>query len=168
MALDKNTEIRDFMPSALNLGLTCNKLDKLPKYLERFPSRPHHNKFLKLRLNIYKTKEMMWKVICFSYSSRSEEFWRPWLVGRRDLEQGQARIRQRLPYGAPAGKHGSYKHPVRLFWPNSRSSDHLYVAGEALLSNFPVQATIAFYEESDSESDAGSSDESCDSGIESE
>ncbi|XP_069460577.1 protein ripply1-like [Ambystoma mexicanum] len=100
--------------------------------------------------------------------SRSEEFWRPWLVGRRDLEQGQARIRQRLPYGAPAGKHGSYKHPVRLFWPNSRSSDHLYAAGEALLSNFPVQATIAFYEESDSESDAGSSDESCDSGIESE
>ncbi|KAJ1151228.1 hypothetical protein NDU88_004015, partial [Pleurodeles waltl] len=55
-----------------------------------------------------------------------------------------------------------------LFWPKSKCSTHLYEAGEALLSSFPVQATISFYEESDSESEADSSDESHDSGIDSE
>lgn len=44
----------------------------------------------------------------------------------------------------------------RLFWPKSKSYDHLFSDGEALLKNFPVQATISFY---DSESD--SEDEEC-------
>lgn len=39
----------------------------------------------------------------------------------------------------------------RLFWPKSKSYDYLYSDGEALLKNFPVQATICFYDESDSE-----------------
>ena len=39
----------------------------------------------------------------------------------------------------------------RLFWPKSKSFDYLYSDGEALLRNFPIQATISFYEESDSE-----------------
>lgn len=39
----------------------------------------------------------------------------------------------------------------RLFWPKSKSYDYLYSDGETLLRNFPVQATICFYEESDSE-----------------
>ncbi|XP_053436268.1 protein ripply1 isoform X2 [Nycticebus coucang] len=39
----------------------------------------------------------------------------------------------------------------RLFWPKSRSFDYLYSAGEILLRNFPVQATINLYEDSDSE-----------------
>ncbi|XP_008576072.1 PREDICTED: protein ripply1 isoform X2 [Galeopterus variegatus] len=39
----------------------------------------------------------------------------------------------------------------RLFWPKSRSFDYLYSAGEILLHNFPVQATINLYEDSDSE-----------------
>ncbi|KAG9351962.1 hypothetical protein JZ751_023213 [Albula glossodonta] len=39
----------------------------------------------------------------------------------------------------------------RLFWPKSKSYDYLYSDGEALLRNFPVQATISFYDESDSE-----------------
>lgn len=43
-------------------------------------------------------------------------------------------------------------HPhYRLFWPKSKSFDYLYSDGEALLRNFPIQATISFYEESDSE-----------------
>ncbi|XP_016061870.1 PREDICTED: protein ripply1 isoform X2 [Miniopterus natalensis] len=39
----------------------------------------------------------------------------------------------------------------RLFWPKSRSFDYLYSYGEILLQNFPVQATINLYEDSDSE-----------------
>ncbi|XP_045850577.1 protein ripply1 isoform X2 [Meles meles] len=39
----------------------------------------------------------------------------------------------------------------RLFWPKSRSFDYLYSDGEILLQNFPVQATINLYEDSDIE-----------------
>ncbi|KAM5221486.1 protein ripply1 [Ctenodactylus gundi] len=39
----------------------------------------------------------------------------------------------------------------RLFWPKSHSFDYLYSAGEVLLQNFPVQATINLYEDSNSE-----------------
>uniref|UniRef100_A0A8C7BS50 Ripply transcriptional repressor 1 n=1 Tax=Neovison vison TaxID=452646 RepID=A0A8C7BS50_NEOVI len=39
----------------------------------------------------------------------------------------------------------------RLFWPKSRSFDYLYSDGKILLQNFPVQATINLYEDSDSE-----------------
>lgn len=46
-----------------------------------------------------------------------------------------------------------FHHPVRLFWPKSRSFDYLYSAGEMLLQNFPVQATINLYEDSNSEED---------------
>nr|XP_009933955.1 PREDICTED: protein ripply2 [Opisthocomus hoazin] len=42
---------------------------------------------------------------------------------------------------------------TRLFWPRSRCYDYLYQEAEALLKNFPVQATISFYEDSDSEDD---------------
>ncbi|NXF75455.1 RIPP2 protein, partial [Sclerurus mexicanus] len=58
--------------------------------------------------------------------------------------------------GAPAAaspKAAQYTHPVRLFWPKSRCYDYLYQEAEALLKNFPVQATISFYEDSDSEED---------------
>lgn len=49
----------------------------------------------------------------------------------------------------------------RLFWPKSKSYDHLFSDGEALLKNFPVQATIAFYDsESDSEDEDGCEDQS--------
>ncbi|XP_004647788.1 protein ripply1 [Octodon degus] len=47
-----------------------------------------------------------------------------------------------------------FHHPVRLFWPKSCSFDYLYSAGEILLQNFPVQATINLYEDSNSEEEA--------------
>lgn len=47
----------------------------------------------------------------------------------------------------------------RLFWPKSKSYDYLYSDGEALLRNFPVQATISFYEESDSDDDEEDEDD---------
>uniref|UniRef100_A0A8D0DVK2 Ripply transcriptional repressor 2 n=1 Tax=Salvator merianae TaxID=96440 RepID=A0A8D0DVK2_SALMN len=40
-----------------------------------------------------------------------------------------------------------------LFWPKSRCFDYLYHEAEALLRNFPVQATISFYEDSENEED---------------
>uniref|UniRef100_A0A3Q3NG16 Ripply transcriptional repressor 1 n=1 Tax=Mastacembelus armatus TaxID=205130 RepID=A0A3Q3NG16_9TELE len=49
------------------------------------------------------------------------------------------------------GKPQAFQHPVRLFWPRSKSFDHLYSDGEVLLRNFPIQATISLYDESDSE-----------------
>ncbi|NWR53960.1 RIPP2 protein, partial [Bucorvus abyssinicus] len=77
---------------------------------------------------------------------RSAPFWRPWVPVPGE------------PHG-PCGLAGAsrklaqYTHPVRLFWPKSRCYDYLYQEAEALLKNFPVQATISFYEDSDSEDD---------------
>ncbi|NWR92040.1 RIPP2 protein, partial [Furnarius figulus] len=73
-------------------------------------------------------------------------FWRPWVPA-----PGEA-ARQSGPSPAVAVT-AQYTHPVRLFWPKSRCYDYLYQEAEALLKNFPVQATISFYEDSDSEDD---------------
>ncbi|XP_017679502.1 PREDICTED: protein ripply2 [Lepidothrix coronata] len=84
-------------------------------------------------------------------------FWRPWLPA-----PGEAAPRSDPGPAAPHGPGGladasrkvaQYTHPVRLFWPKSRCYDYLYQEAEALLKNFPVQATISFYEDSDSEDD---------------
>uniref|UniRef100_A0A8D0GDD3 Ripply transcriptional repressor 2 n=1 Tax=Sphenodon punctatus TaxID=8508 RepID=A0A8D0GDD3_SPHPU len=85
-------------------------------------------------------------------SGYSVAFWRPWLATRTDAERPQSQ-----PY-SPSRMTGSrkftqYRHPVRLFWPKSRCYDYLYPEAEALLKNFPVQATISFYEDSDNEDD---------------
>ncbi|XP_029924861.1 protein ripply1 [Myripristis murdjan] len=85
--------------------------------------------------------------------------WRPWLTTGRDESGRQARSKLACPYSRPSvpgclssnGKPQAFQHPVRLFWPKSKSFDYLYSDGEALLRNFPVQATISFYDESDSE-----------------
>ncbi|NWV67873.1 RIPP1 protein, partial [Malurus elegans] len=59
--------------------------------------------------------------------------------------------------GAPGGRErqaggGSpWLSPRRLLWPKSKAFDHLYSVGEKLLENFPVQATLFFYEDSGSE-----------------
>ncbi|NXJ15077.1 RIPP2 protein, partial [Odontophorus gujanensis] len=89
-----------------------------------------------------------------SYSSPSSSssprgsalFWRPWAPG-------PATARSPCGLAETSRKLEQYTHPVRLFWPKSRCYDYLYQEAEALLKNFPVQATISFYEDSDSEED---------------
>uniref|UniRef100_A0A8C4TLC6 Ripply transcriptional repressor 2 n=2 Tax=Falco TaxID=8952 RepID=A0A8C4TLC6_FALTI len=86
---------------------------------------------------------------------RPAPFWRPWVPapGEAARPSGPAAPHSpRGPAGAPR-KLAQYTHPVRLFWPKSRCYDYLYQEAEALLKNFPVQATISFYEDSDSEDD---------------
>ncbi|XP_005073725.1 protein ripply2 [Mesocricetus auratus] len=86
----------------------------------------------------------------------SEDFWRPWLrtSGERE-ERAEHHAAEALPTGPgvteASGKLSQYKHPVRLFWPKSKCYDYLYQEAEILLKNFPVQATISFYEDSESE-----------------
>ncbi|XP_042287386.1 protein ripply1 [Thunnus albacares] len=85
--------------------------------------------------------------------------WRPWLSSSRDRPERCPHSKLSCPYSRPTvpdcfssdGKPQAFQHPVRLFWPKSKSFDYLYSDGEALLRNFPIQATISFYEESDSE-----------------
>ncbi|NXB31846.1 RIPP2 protein, partial [Eulacestoma nigropectus] len=79
-------------------------------------------------------------------------FWRPWVPA--PAAPAPAPAPQRPGGLAEASrKLAQYTHPVRLFWPKSRCYDYLYQEAEALLKNFPVQATISFYEDSDSEDD---------------
>ncbi|MGH0166249.1 UNVERIFIED_CONTAM: hypothetical protein FKN15_075112 [Acipenser sinensis] len=91
--------------------------------------------------------------------SSPPSLWRPWIMTTRDMERKNRR-QQACPYARPANTESVtetektqplFQHPVRLFWPKSKSYDYLYSDGENLLKNFPVQATISFYEESDSE-----------------
>ncbi|XP_034149331.1 protein ripply1 isoform X2 [Esox lucius] len=102
--------------------------------------------------------------------------WRPWLPTRNAPQRGCERSRQSCPSSSPtesnptapsvvqfSGKSQSFQHPVRLFWPKSKSFDYLYSDGEALLRNFPVQATISFYDESDSEDEDNEWEEEADS-----
>ncbi|XP_019393713.1 PREDICTED: protein ripply2 [Crocodylus porosus] len=88
---------------------------------------------------------------------RSGDYWRPWIPTRRESERGLRRNPSGpySPYGMTEAsrKLTQYTHPVRLFWPKSRCYDYLYQEAKALLKNFPVQATISFYEDSDSEDD---------------
>ncbi|KAL1766670.1 ripply1 [Sigmodon hispidus] len=101
-------------------------------------------------------------------NSRETYLWRPWLSSVNDPPR-QARTltdwassRPCNMFAQPAGGataaeaikvESDFHHPVRLFWPKSRSFDYLYSAGEMLLHVFPVQATINLYDDSDSEED---------------
>uniref|UniRef100_A0A8C5LCG5 Ripply transcriptional repressor 1 n=1 Tax=Jaculus jaculus TaxID=51337 RepID=A0A8C5LCG5_JACJA len=89
--------------------------------------------------------------------------WRPWLSSTNDHSR---QVRNLIPWvvgGATSSEvtkaSSEFHHPVRLFWPKSRSFDYLYSAGEILLKNFPVQATINLYEDSDSEEDEDDKEE---------
>ncbi|KAM9241022.1 LOW QUALITY PROTEIN: protein ripply2 [Leptosomus discolor] len=90
---------------------------------------------------------------------RSAPFWRPWVPAPADAGRRSGRGPGPAAPHDPRGlaeasrKLEQYTHPVRLFWPKSRCYDYLYQEAEALLKNFPVQATISFYEDSDSEDD---------------
>ncbi|XP_063168621.1 protein ripply2 [Candoia aspera] len=91
-------------------------------------------------------------------ASGSEGFWRPWIPTPKDAERWCVQNDEALHSPSEAtedcAKLAQYTHPVRLFWPKSRCFDYLYHEAEALLRNFPVQATIFFYDESESEEDS--------------
>ncbi|NWS56774.1 RIPP2 protein, partial [Chunga burmeisteri] len=86
---------------------------------------------------------------------RSVPFWRPWVAAPGEAGRRSGTGPPHGPCGLTEAsqKLAQYTHPVRLFWPKSRCYDYLYQEAEALLKNFPVQATISFYEDSDSEDD---------------
>ncbi|XP_040006800.1 protein ripply1-like isoform X2 [Xiphias gladius] len=98
---------------------------------------------------------------CSATNGSQTSLWRPWLSSSRDGPEQCPRSKLSYPYSRPTvpgcfvknGKPQSFQHPVRLFWPKSKSFDYLYSDGEALLRNFPIQATISFYDKSDSEDD---------------
>ncbi|CAN8188390.1 unnamed protein product [Coccothraustes coccothraustes] len=87
--------------------------------------------------------------------ARALPLWRPWLPR---AQQGPAPRQEEMDAARAAEGHGGpskalafFQHPVRLLWPKSKAFDHLYSVGEKLLENFPVQATLFFYEDSGSE-----------------
>ncbi|XP_014448551.2 protein ripply1 [Tupaia chinensis] len=88
-------------------------------------------------------------------SGRGACLWRPWLSSTNDPSRLRRKLVDLATGGATAAEatkaDSEFHHPVRLFWPKSHSFDYLFSAGEVLLQNFPVQATINLYEDSDSE-----------------
>ncbi|NXN30651.1 RIPP1 protein, partial [Nycticryphes semicollaris] len=86
---------------------------------------------------------------------RSSPLWRPWLP-RAEEGTGQRREQTDAFPSRSLGAMGQVKgsarfSPRRLLWPKSKCFDYLYVVGEKLLENFPVQATLCLYEDSGSE-----------------
>ncbi|XP_034967105.1 protein ripply2 [Zootoca vivipara] len=104
--------------------------------------------------------------ICCRGQARSGGFWRPWIPTPKDAERQRRRNYRALCSSSEtdSAKLTQYIHPVRLLWPKSRCFDYLYQEAEALLKNFPVQATISFYEDSENEEDSDDSEH--DSGAE--
>ncbi|KAL2082225.1 hypothetical protein ACEWY4_022043 [Coilia grayii] len=80
--------------------------------------------------------------------------WRPWIneQRRQTLDSQKPPARPTVTSsGCKANKRVA--HPVKLFWPRSRCFDYLYQDAEALLRNYPVQATICLYADSSSDED---------------
>ncbi|NXC04968.1 RIPP2 protein, partial [Orthonyx spaldingii] len=94
---------------------------------------------------------------------RALPLWRPWLprahegAGTRREAMDPARAAE--GDGSPGKALAFFQHPVRLLWPKSKAFDHLYGVGEKLLENFPVQATLCFYEDSGSEEEEDEEEE---------
>ncbi|KAM9316614.1 protein ripply2.2-like [Gastrophryne carolinensis] len=100
------------------------------------------------------------------------EFWRPWIHynARQKSRKSSPYARGLCENPQAALKPAQYNHPVRLFWPKSKPLDNMYMEAVDLLRSFPVQATLSFYNdsESDTDSDDSNSEEENDSGFESE
>ncbi|XP_077001900.1 protein ripply1 [Tamandua tetradactyla] len=94
---------------------------------------------------------------------RVASLWRPWLYSTNDTSRQTRKLVGLATGEATAAKvtkaDSKFYHPVRLFWPKSRSFDYLYSDGEILLQNFPVQATINLYEDSDNEEEVEEEEE---------
>uniref|UniRef100_A0A2K5M915 Ripply transcriptional repressor 1 n=1 Tax=Cercocebus atys TaxID=9531 RepID=A0A2K5M915_CERAT len=87
-------------------------------------------------------------------SERGTCLWRPWLSSTNDSPIFFLKLVDLVSSTTAAEvtkAESKFHHPVRLFWPFFFSFDYLYSAGEILLQNFPVQATINLYEDSDNE-----------------
>ncbi|KAM5164575.1 protein ripply2 [Mantella aurantiaca] len=94
-----------------------------------------------------------------SDDARCGRMWRPWYDTPVTSTPAQQTSNNILQSHSPnqgvitdKAKLPDFQHPVKLFWPKSRCYDFLYQEAEALLRNFPVQATISLYEESDNSS----------------
>ncbi|XP_031438075.1 protein ripply2-like [Clupea harengus] len=85
-------------------------------------------------------------------------FWRPWAQGplKQSTDSHESYVKPPLEL-SDAKKPNNVVHPTKLFWPRSNCYDYLYHDAEALLSNYPVQATICLY--TDSSSDEEDSEE---------
>ncbi|XP_053561138.1 protein ripply3 [Bombina bombina] len=94
--------------------------------------------------------------VYYNQPESNPTLWRPWVQGAGDTEM------QRIPnlsketdgersQAGPKGAFG-FQHPVRLYMPRSKTSEYLQHTGKKVLANFPVQATIHFYND-DSESE---------------
>ncbi|KAM9316613.1 protein ripply2.1-like [Gastrophryne carolinensis] len=100
-----------------------------------------------------------------SWVRKCERMWRPWhdtLTAPSPVQHLPSNLLQSHSsnQGIISGKvklH-NFQHPVKLFWPKSKCFDFLYQEAEELLRNFPVQATIALYQESDSSSESEDED----------
>ncbi|KAM8953031.1 protein ripply2.2-like [Pelodytes ibericus] len=98
-------------------------------------------------------------------------FWRPWILTKSRPEcKTIADAFSLCENPQSTQKPAEYNHPVRLFWPKSKSIAHMYQEANDLLRNFPVQATISFYNDSESDTDNEDdhTEEEPDSGFESE
>ncbi|XP_066430430.1 protein ripply2.2-like [Eleutherodactylus coqui] len=98
-------------------------------------------------------------------------FWRPWThsSSTKSLPQSSPYAKGLCENHQARQKPADYKHPVRLFWPRSKPLDLMYVEADNLLRNFPVQATLSFYDsESDTDNEEENSEGEHDSGFESE
>ncbi|KAI2665663.1 Protein ripply2 [Labeo rohita] len=96
--------------------------------------------------------------LSFTHGLNSEtnatRHWRPWIHKSAHGRKTNAF----KPYERPSAEEQHLKvpvitHPVKLFWPKSRCFDYLYQDAEILLRNYPVQATICLYEDSDGDDD---------------
>ncbi|KAM8976984.1 protein ripply3 [Pelodytes ibericus] len=75
-------------------------------------------------------------------------FWRPWEL---DIQSSFGETNGDHRASGSKEAHG-FQHPVRLFMPKSKTSEYVQQMGVTVLANFPVQATIHFYnDDSDSE-----------------
>ncbi|XP_041815181.1 protein ripply2 [Chelmon rostratus] len=92
-------------------------------------------------------------------AQQSGPLWRPW-TGTGDITAAQKALS--LHGNSSAATHPKipqFVHPVKLFWPKSRCFDYLYQDAEMLLRNYPVQATICFYQDSSSDEDSDDEEE---------
>lgn len=88
--------------------------------------------------------------------AQSSALWRPWVSSNRDRElEAQQRLESTAnndnQHITSKVAHG-FQHPVRLYMPKSKTEEYLQHMGKKVLANFPVQATIHFYnDDTDSE-----------------